>query len=71
MKTYRIPINWQAARDYHVEANSLQEAAEIAMKQFLSEPDDEYLEDSMGIDNIVYDEYPDEELDYRKMWENL
>ena len=62
-KTYKIPIIWEAYRKYTVEAENLQEAIEIALKQFLSEPDEEYIDDSFSIDSILEDDYPDEEYD--------
>lgn len=60
---YEIPIVWQCYKRYSVEANSLQDAVEKALKQFLSEPDENYLDDSFEIDGITDDEYPDETYD--------
>ena len=45
MKTYKIPIVWQSYKKYEVEAEDLQSAIELALKQFLAEPDELYLED--------------------------
>lgn len=60
---YEIPIIWQCYKQYSVEANSLQDAVEKALKQFLSEPDENYIDDSFEIDGIMDDEYPDETYD--------
>lgn len=43
MSKYTIPIIWQSIKNYEVEAESLQEAVAIATKEFLAEPDDNYL----------------------------
>jgi len=66
MKTYNIPITWQSYKRYQVEANSLQEATEKALNQFLSEPDDLYLDDSFAIDEIIIEE-TGEKLNYKKL----
>lgn len=71
MKVYSIPINWESYKRINVKANNLQEAAEIALKQFLSTPDENYLEDSFQIDSIIEDEHPDEKLDHQKLYESL
>ena len=63
MKTYKIPITWESYKRIEVEANTLQEAILKALRQFLSEPDDLYLEDSFRIDNILEDDYPEEDYD--------
>lgn len=70
MKTYKIPVLWQACQEYEVEAEDLQEAVTKAIKQFLSEPDDKYLEDTFDIDNIVEEEY-DEVYSWLTLMENL
>lgn len=70
MKEYNIPITWEAYKRYKVKANSLQEAVEEALKQFLSEPDELYISDSFSIDDIVYDEY-NEKFDINKVIKNL
>ena len=67
MKTYTIPIIYQRCENFTIEANSLQEATEKALNEFLSIPDDSYVEDSFEIDNIIHDNYPDEELDYARL----
>lgn len=70
MSEYSIPIIWQAWRRYDVEADSLQEAVTKALKQFLSEPDDEYLDDSFEIDSIVEEEY-EESYDLKQVLDDL
>lgn len=69
MKTYKIPIVWQAIKEYEVKAENLQEAAEKALNQFLGKPssDGSYIEDSFEIDGIIEDNYPGEEFDYSKI----
>lgn len=61
MAKYSIPIVWQATKRYEVEADNLQEAVEKSLKQFLSEPDENYIEDSFEIDEILDEDYPNEE----------
>jgi hypothetical protein len=70
-KEYSIPIVWQSYKRYKVKANSLQEAAEIAIKQFLSEPDETYIEDSFEVDEIIHDEYPGEDFSQFKLDQSL
>ena len=70
MKTYKIPILWQSCQVYEVNAENLQEAATKAMKQFLSEPDDKYIEDSFEIDSIVEEEY-NETYSWLTLMENI
>lgn len=64
MKKYSIPIIWQSIKRFEVEAENLTEAIIKARETFFSIPDDAYIEDSYDIDNIISDEYPDEEIDY-------
>lgn len=71
MKTYNIPITWESYKRYSVEADSLQEAVNKALRQFFSEPDENYIECSFNLDEIIIDEYPDEELDTRKIYDEL
>lgn len=66
-KTYNIPIVWQSYKRISVQAENLQEAVKLAVKQFLSEPDDLYLEDSFEIDEIVKEEHPGENFDLDKI----
>ncbi len=70
-KTYNIPISWESYKTIPVEAENLQEAVEKALKQFLSEPDETYIDDSFLIDGIVEENYPDESFDLDKAIENL
>jgi len=70
-KEYEIPIVWESYKRYKVEANNLEEAVTKALKQFLSEPDDEYIEDSFSIDDIIYDENPNENFDIHKIYNSL
>ena len=51
MKNYSIPIVWESYKRYNVEAENLQEAVTKALKEFLQEPDENYLEDSFSIDH--------------------
>ena len=51
MKKYSIPIIWESYKRYDVEAENLQEAVKEALKQFLKEPDENYLEDRFSIDH--------------------
>jgi len=71
MKTYNIPILWQSYKRYSVKAESLEEAVELALKKFLKEPDDNYLDDSFEIDDILGDDYPDEEFDLNKVLQKI
>lgn len=72
MKTYKIPISWESYKTYEVEAENLEKAIEIALKEFLSEPDDNYLSDSFDIDDtIIFDDYPEESYSKTKIWNNL
>jgi hypothetical protein len=69
MKTYKIPIVWQS---YEADAENLQEGIIKAMKQFLSEPDDSYLDDSFQFDEDYMDEnYPKEEFNTEKIYNSL
>lgn len=61
MPTYTIPIQWVSIKDFDVEANNLQEALQLALDNFMSIPDDNYLEDSVSFDEIgIKERYPDE-----------
>ena len=71
MKKYSIPIIWQCYDSYDVEAENLEEAVTLALKRFLSEPDDKYIEDSFEIDGFIDEEYPDETFDINKIIKNL
>ena len=71
MKTYDIPIVWQSIKTYKMEAESLEQAIELALKQFFSEPDEQYLEDSFEVDTIIEDWYSDEDYDMNKIMNRL
>jgi len=69
-KEYNIPIIWESYKRYKVTANTLEEAILKALKQFLSEPDDNYIDDSFEIDEIIYEE-TDETFDIHKIYKQL
>ena len=71
MKTYKIPIRWESYKRVTVEAENLQSAIYLALKQFLSEPDELYLEDSFEIDSIIKEDYPEEEYNLLEIYDNL
>lgn len=68
---YKIPITWQSYETFEVEADSLEEAVEKGLKQFLSIPDDKYINDSFEVDGIVRDNYPNEDFDINKIIQKL
>ena len=68
---YKIPITWQSYETFEVEADSLEEAVEKGLKQFLSIPDDKYINDSFEVDGIVRDDYPNEDFDINKIIQKL
>jgi len=70
MKTYKIPIKWESYKRIQVEAENLQEATEKALKIFLAEPDELYLDDSFEIDKYVQEE-TDETFDFDLAIENI
>ena len=70
MKTYEIPITW-AYKRINVEAENLQEATEKAVKQFLNEHDDQYVDGTRKIELIIFDEYKVEDLDMAKVINSL
>lgn len=67
MANYEIPILWESYKRYSVEANSLEEAVKLALKQFLIEPDENYIDDSFSIDDIISYEHPNEKFDFKKI----
>lgn len=69
-KEYSIPIRWESYKRYKITANTLEEAVLKALKQFLSEPDDNYIDDSFEIDEIIYEE-TDENFDIHKIYKQL
>ena len=70
MKIYEIPIKWESYKRVKVEARNLQEATEKALKIFLDEPDDLYLDDSFEIDKFVEEE-TEEKFDMDLTIENV
>jgi len=70
MKKYSIPIVWQSYKRINVEADDLNSAIILALKQFLSEPDDNYVCDSFEIDSIITDETK-EDYDINFVLENI
>ena len=69
---YNIPITWSSFRTYDVEAENLQEAVTKALKQFLSEPDEEYLTNSFELDcENLSESYPEEQIDYAKLYNEI
>lgn len=74
MKTYKIPITWTLWDRIEVDADNLQEALKIALKQFLDTPstDGDFLDDSYEIDeDDIREEYPNEEFDLDKVKQEL
>lgn len=71
MKKYSIPIIWESYKRYDVEAENLQEAVKEALKQFLKEPDDNYIDDSFFIDDNVYEDNEEESFDIHKAFNEL
>ena len=53
MDTYKIPLVWQMYGHCHVEANSLEEAIEIALGPDAPLPDGTYVDDSVAVDYEV------------------
>ena len=60
MGKYYIPIVWQSYKRIEVEAEDLHSSIYQALKQFLSEPDDNYICDSFEIDSIIEEETGEE-----------
>jgi hypothetical protein len=71
MKTYKIPITRQSYKRIEIEEENLQSAVYLALKQFLSEPDDLYLEDSVEVDDVLENEYPEEIYNLQIIYDNL
>ena len=64
MPKYNIPIRWESYKRISVEADNLKEACIKAVKEFLEIPDDNYIDDSWGLDEILKWEYSDEVIPY-------
>lgn len=69
-KEYNIPISWESYKRVKVEANSLQEAVEKALKIFIAEPDELYLDDSFEIDPFIKEETV-EDFDMEQVYNNI
>lgn len=75
MTEYSIPIRWESYQRIKVQASNLNEACILALKEFLSIPDDNYIDDSFLIDEMILEDYPNEaesyneEEIYKKLWE--
>jgi|LakMenE01Jun11ns_1017448.scaffolds.fasta_scaffold9900469_7 hypothetical protein len=65
MKEYSIPVMWESCKKYNVKAENLQEAITKALKEFIKEPDDNFLDNSLTIAGYVLDDY-EEVLDMNK-----
>jgi len=71
MKQYSIPIRWESYKRIKVEAENLENAVYLALKQFLEEPDETYIDDSFEIDEIIYEEVPNENFNIHKIYNEL
>lgn len=71
MAQYKIPIVFQKIEYYTVDAENLQDGVEKALKEFFEKPEEGYLEDSFEIDNIIEDDYPNEEYDVNEALQKL
>lgn len=73
MKEYQIPIIWQTIKTYNIKAVNLEEAIKEALSKFFKEPtlDGDYLEDSFEIDDILEDNYPEEQYNLHKIYNEL
>lgn len=71
MKNYSIPIVWESYKRYEVEAENLQEAVTKALSIFLKEPDDNYIDDSFFIDDMLAEVYQEEDFDIHQAIQNI
>ena len=71
MKNYSIPIVWESYKRYEVEAENLQEAVTKALSIFLKEPDDNYIDNSFSIDDILAEDYQEEDFDIHQAIQNI
>lgn len=71
MKKYRIPITWQSIHYFDVWADNLQGAVERSLRYFIDRPTPGYIEDSLGVDEIIRDNYPGEDYDIDKAINNI
>ena len=56
MKKWKIPVVWQMAGIVEIEADSLEEAIDLAEVDDVSLPDGSYIDDSFEVDDIGEDE---------------
>ena len=56
-KTYRIPVDYRKFGDIFIEANSLDEAIELAYGPEKLPTEDTYMEDSIMVDMEILKEY--------------
>lgn len=71
MKNYKIPITWESIRYFDVDAENLEEAIKLALQQFFTIPDDDYLNDSFDIDHEGIKDNYKEDYDYNKILNEL
>ena len=71
MKNYSIPIVWESYKRYEVEAENLQEAVTKSLSIFLKEPDDNYIDNSFTIDDIIAEDYQEEDFDIHQAIQNI
>lgn len=62
MKTYRIPCSWSMGGTLLIDAESLEQAKEIALNDSPLPQDGAYLEDSFQIDEELLEEYNNENM---------
>jgi hypothetical protein len=71
-KEYSIPITWESYMEIKVSAPNLEEAITKALKEFLSIPDENYLEDSFDVDlQNLEEEYPNEDFNMDIVYSKL
>lgn len=56
MKSYRIPLVWQMYGHVDVEAETLDEAIEYALGPECPLPEGNYVDDSIQVDDLVFDQ---------------
>ena len=71
MKNYSIPIVWESYKRYEVEAENLQEAVTKSLSIFLKEPDDNYIDNSFTIDDMIAEDYQEEDFDIHQAIQNI
>ena len=68
---YNIPITWESYMTIGVEADNLEDAIVLALKEFFSIPDDNYIDDSFQIDSMIDDDYPNEEFHFHNVYKKV